>query len=55
MKVILFMIAGSLFLGLIFLIAFIWSVRERQFEDTSAAANSILWDDESTPKSQRLN
>ncbi len=49
MKVILFMIAGSLLLGLVFLVAFLWSVKSKQYEDDVTAANSILWDDESKP------
>ncbi len=41
------MIAGSLLLGIVFLIAFIWSVKSKQYDDPTSAANSILWDDES--------
>ncbi len=47
------MIAGSLLLGIIFLVAFIWSVKSKQYDDHTTAANSILWDDEPN-SSQRL-
>ncbi len=52
MKVILFMIAGSLLLGIVFLLAFVWSVRNKQYDDNVTAANSILWDDDN-PKSSK--
>ncbi len=55
MKVILFMIAGSLILGIIFLIAFLWSIKNNQYDDDVTAANSILWDDKNNNSSKRIN
>ena len=43
---ILFLIPIALFLGLLGLGAFIWSVRTGQFDDPAGAANRILIDED---------
>ena len=47
MKIILFLIALSLFLGLGFLAAFFWAVKDGQYEDDVTPSMRILLDDES--------
>ncbi|KCZ87801.1 cbb3-type cytochrome oxidase assembly protein CcoS [Hyphomonas jannaschiana] len=46
---ILFLIPIALFMGLLGLGAFIWSVRSGQFDDPEGSANRILIDDEDKP------
>jgi cbb3-type cytochrome oxidase maturation protein len=41
----LMLIPAALFLGLIGLVAFLWSLKSGQFEDLDGAANRILFDD----------
>jgi len=45
MSVILLLIIASLIVGLIFLAAFIWSVRTGQYEDTLTPSMRMLLDD----------
>lgn len=45
MNVILYLIPVALFLGLVGLAAFIWSLRSGQFDDLDGAAVRILDDD----------
>lgn len=45
MSVIILLIIASLIVGLIFLVAFIWSVRTGQYEDTMTPALRVLLDD----------
>jgi cbb3-type cytochrome oxidase maturation protein len=45
MSVIILLIVASLTLGLIFLGAFIWSVRSGQYEDTMTPSIRVLLDD----------
>jgi cbb3-type cytochrome oxidase maturation protein len=45
MSVIIFLLIASLSVALLFLGAFIWSVRNRQFEDDYAPPLRILFDD----------
>lgn len=49
MSSLLFLIPAALLLGLIGLLAFMWSLRSGQFDDLDGAANRILFDDEETP------
>lgn len=51
MSVIIILILASLLVGLIFLGAFIWSVRTGQYEDTSTPAMRVLLDDAETQPS----
>lgn len=46
MNVLVFMIPLSILMGLIGLVAFIWSLKSRQYEDLDGAANRILFDEE---------
>jgi cbb3-type cytochrome oxidase maturation protein len=49
MEVILYLIPIALFLGLLGLGAFLWSLKTGQFEDLDGAAHRILFDDEPPP------
>ena len=46
MNILLILIPAALLLGGVGLLAFMWSVRSRQYEDLEGAANRILFDDE---------
>ena len=48
MSVIIVLILASLTVGLIFLAAFIWSVRSGQYEDTLTPSMRVLLDDAAT-------
>lgn len=48
MNILLFMIPLALLLGLVGLSAFIWSLRNGQYDDMDGAAQRILIDDEET-------
>jgi cbb3-type cytochrome oxidase maturation protein len=52
MSVIILLISASLVVGLLFLGAFIWSVRSGQYEDTTTPAMRMLADEpsEKSPK-----
>lgn len=45
MSVLIYLIPITLGLGLIGLIAFLWSLKNKQYEDLEGAANRILFDD----------
>jgi cbb3-type cytochrome oxidase maturation protein len=45
MSVILLLLPASLFVALVFLGAFIWGVRNRQFDDDYSPPRRILFDD----------
>jgi len=45
MSVLLVLIGASLFVATGFLLAFIWAVRNGQYEDRETPAFRILWDD----------
>jgi len=49
MSGLLFLIPIALFLGLVGLAAFLWSLKDGQYEDLDGAANRILIDDERFP------
>jgi len=52
MSALVYLIPVALFLGLIGLAAFLWSLKSGQFEDLDGAAHRILLDDEEdNPKS----
>ena len=53
MKTILFLIPLALFLGLVGLGAFLWSLRAGQYEDLEGAGMRILIDDEDEPISDK--
>lgn len=46
MSQLIFLIPIALFLGLIGLAAFLWSLRSGQFEDMDGAANRLLFDED---------
>ena len=46
MNALLYLIPIALFLGLLGLAAFLWSLRSGQYEDLDGAAERILFDDE---------
>lgn len=48
MNILLFMIPLALLLGLVGLSAFIWSLRNGQYDDMDGAAQRILIDDDDT-------
>jgi cbb3-type cytochrome oxidase maturation protein len=50
MSNLLLLIPIALFLGLLGLGAFLWSLRSGQFDDMEGAANRILFDDEDEQK-----
>ena len=45
MEALLYLIPAALFLGLLGLVAFLWALRNGQFEDLDGAATRILLDD----------
>ncbi|MGN6533742.1 MAG: cbb3-type cytochrome oxidase assembly protein CcoS [Ginsengibacter sp.] len=50
MSVMLILLGASLIVSLIFLAAFIWSVRDGQYDDDYSPAHKIFFDE--TPKSK---
>jgi len=46
MNVIVFLLPAALFLGLLGLAGFLWSVENHQYEDLDGAAERILQDDD---------
>lgn len=46
MTVLLFLVPLALLLGLLALIAFMWSLRSGQFDDLDGAAHRVLMDDD---------
>lgn len=46
MDIIVVLVPGAIFLGLLGLGAFFWSLRSGQYEDLKGAANRILIDDD---------
>lgn len=50
MTILIYLIPIALFLGSIGLIAFLWSLKTKQFDDLEGEANRILFDDEKNDK-----
>lgn len=46
MNVLIYLIPIALFLGLLGLAAFLWALRDGQFEDLDGAAERVLFDDD---------
>ncbi len=54
MEGLLYLIPAALFLGLLGLVAFLWSVRSGQFDDLDGAASRILFtDDDNANRGER--
>ena len=49
MSVILYLVPIAVGLGLIGLVAFLWSMKAGQYEDLDGAASRVLFDDDITP------
>lgn len=54
MSVMLLLLGASLLVGIIFLLAFIWSVKVGQLDDTYSPAHKIFFDDVIT-KEEKVN
>ncbi|TFF20648.1 cbb3-type cytochrome oxidase assembly protein CcoS [Jiella endophytica] len=50
MSALLFLIPAALFLGLLGLLAFLWSLKSGQYDDIDGAAWRVLEDEEDGPK-----
>ncbi len=50
MSVLIFLIPITLALGLLGLVAFLWCLKNKQYDDLQGAANRILFDDEEEKK-----
>ncbi|MGH1456821.1 MAG: cbb3-type cytochrome oxidase assembly protein CcoS [Alphaproteobacteria bacterium] len=48
MSILIYLIPLALLLGLLGLVAFIWSIKSGQYDDLDGAANRILMDDDDT-------
>ncbi len=46
MNILVILIPASLFLGLLGLVAFVWTVRSDQYDDSKGNASRILMDDD---------
>ncbi|MBM5782958.1 MAG: cbb3-type cytochrome oxidase assembly protein CcoS [Pelagibacterales bacterium] len=46
MSVLIFLIPITIALGLLGLVAFLWSLKNKQYDDLQGAANRILFDEE---------
>ncbi|MEX2630135.1 MAG: cbb3-type cytochrome oxidase assembly protein CcoS [Tistlia sp.] len=50
MTILLYLIPAALFLGLLGLAAFLWSLKSGQYDDLDGAAERILYDEENEPQ-----
>lgn len=50
MDALIYLIPIAIFMGLLALIAFIWSLKNGQYDDLEGAASRILFDDDENPK-----
>lgn len=46
MTILIYLVPIALGLGLIGLLAFLWSLRSGQYDDLEGAASRVLWDDD---------
>jgi cbb3-type cytochrome oxidase maturation protein len=53
MSVLIFLIPITLALGLLGLCCFLWSLKNKQYEDLQGAANRILFEDEDKKSSEK--
>lgn len=54
MYVIFFLIACSIVIGLVFLIAFVWSVKSGQYDDVHTPAVRVLFEDEKQAETEEI-
>lgn len=52
MSILIYLMPIALFLGVVGLLAFLWSLKNKQFEDLDGEASRILFSDE---KSKKIN
>jgi cbb3-type cytochrome oxidase maturation protein len=50
MEVLLYLIPLALLIGVVWLVAFVWSIRSNQYDDLEGAARRILNDDDEPPR-----
>lgn len=50
MEVLLYLIPLALLIGVVWLVAFVWSIRSNQYDDLEGAARRILNDDDELPR-----
>ena len=50
MSVLVYLLPAALFLGLVGLAAFLWSLKSGQYDDLDGAAQRILFDDDDPPR-----
>lgn len=55
MTELLYLMAAALFLGLLGLIGFMWSLKSGQFDDLEGAGHRILFDDDDAPQGNERN
>ncbi|MGH1377932.1 MAG: cbb3-type cytochrome oxidase assembly protein CcoS [Alphaproteobacteria bacterium] len=55
MSVLIYLIPIALLLGLIGLVAFIWSLKSGQYDDLDGAAHRILFDNDKAPEDDRTD
>ena len=53
MSVLVYLIPAALFLGLLGLAAFLWSLKSGQYDDLEGAAHRVLFDDEDEQRAER--
>ncbi|WP_203074609.1 cbb3-type cytochrome oxidase assembly protein CcoS [Falsiroseomonas ponticola] len=53
MNALVFLVPAALFLGLLALGLFLWTLRNRQYEDLDGAASRILFDDQPQKATRR--
>ena len=49
MNILVYLLPAALFLGLLWLGVFLWSLKSGQYDDLDGAAERILFDDEEAP------
>lgn len=52
MTILLYLLPAALFLGLLGLAAFLWTLKSGQYDDLDGAAERILFDDDEAPPTQ---
>ena len=52
MTALLYLLPAALFLGLLGLVAFLWALKNGQFDDLEGAAHRILFDDDEPERSR---